>query len=123
MFMSPQARDGLDMVRLEYFGAGMETEVVRGLLEANGIPATLVGQYDYANKSGHRGVVMVPRERLEEAHQIIREARGTDVESSSPPDLRMPWWLRIAFATPILLLLWNLLQAERVWTRMLDWFR
>ena len=43
MFMSPETGDELDMVRLEYFGAGMETEVVRGLLEANGIPTTLVG--------------------------------------------------------------------------------
>jgi hypothetical protein len=120
--MAPETGDELDLVRLEYFGAGLETELVTGLLQANGIPAVMSGQFDYANKSGHRGVVMVPRERLDEAYRLIREVRGASGEGSPPPrDLRMPWWLRIAFATPLILLAWNVLQGEHAWSRVMDW--
>ena len=122
--MAPTPSDGLDLVRLEYYKSGFETELILGLLKTQGIPAVLVGQYDYASRNGHRGSVMVPRERLDEAYRLIREARGnpTGESSESPSDLRMPWWLRIAFATPVILLVWGLLQEQRVWLRILDWF-
>jgi hypothetical protein len=120
MFMGFGVGDEPDFVRLEYFGAGLETELVLGLLKSHGIPAVMAGRHDYANQLPHRGVVMVPRERVTEANQLLRDTRGP---SEEPPKIRMPWFLRILFATPLILLAWNVLRGSGMWGQMLEWFR
>jgi hypothetical protein len=73
----------LDMVALyesNAIDAEAESGVIRGLLEANGIPATLVtgGPVPPAG-----WIIQVPRSRLDEARRIIDEARATGPEGAA----------------------------------------
>ena len=57
-----------------------EADVIRGLLESNGIPATIVSGAPVPPV----GVfIQVPRARLEEAQRVIEEARATGPEGAA----------------------------------------
>ena len=67
----------LDMVAIydsNAIDAEAEADVIRGLLESNGIPVTIVGPGTVV-PAGF--LVQVPRSRLEEARRLIDEARAT----------------------------------------------
>jgi hypothetical protein len=57
-----------------------EADVICGLLESNGIPATMVRGTMYPSLGYF---VQVPRSRLEEARQRIDEARATGPEGAA----------------------------------------
>ena len=57
-----------------------EAEVIRGLLDSNGIPATIVRGTMYPSLGYF---VQVPRARLEEAHKVITEAQATGPEGAA----------------------------------------
>jgi hypothetical protein len=73
----------LDMVPLYdsmTIDAEPEAEVIRGLLEANGIPATIVSGYPVVPVGF---MVQVPRKRLDEARRLIEEARAAGPEGAA----------------------------------------
>jgi hypothetical protein len=73
----------LDMVQLyesNAIDAEAEAGVIRGLLEANGIPATIVTGGPVPPVGF---IVHVPRKRLEEARRLIEEARATGPEGAA----------------------------------------
>jgi hypothetical protein len=73
----------LDMVALyesSTVDAETEAEVIRGLLESNGIPATIVSGGPVPPVGW---MIQVPRKRLEEARQVIEEARATGPEGAA----------------------------------------
>jgi len=73
----------LDMVTLytsQAVDAEMEAEVIRGLLESNGVPSIVV-RADQFPPLGFE--VKVPRARLEEARRIIEEAEAAGPEAAA----------------------------------------
>ena len=65
----------LDMVALSNSGtirAEMEADMIRGLLETNGIPALVVGAAEFPAMGFE---VKVPRGKVREAEQLIAEAQ------------------------------------------------
>lgn len=73
----------LDMVTIYESNAAdaeNESEIIRGLLEANGIPATLVTGYPVP-PAGF--IIKVPANRLEEARALIAEARDAGPEGAA----------------------------------------
>ncbi len=72
----------LDMVPL-YFSqtveAESEAEVIKGVLETNGIPATLTG-----DQLPNLGIlILVPRGRLEEAKRVVAEYQEAGPEAAA----------------------------------------
>lgn len=66
----------LDMVTLWSSGtisAEIEADMIRGVLESNGIPALVVGASQFANLGFE---VQVPRGRVKEAEEIIAQAEA-----------------------------------------------
>jgi hypothetical protein len=66
----------LDLVTIfssSNFDAEMEATALRSILEANGIPAVLVGPSTIPSLEFQ---VQVPRSRLEEAEQAVEDARA-----------------------------------------------
>jgi hypothetical protein len=73
----------LDMVTLWNSGtvtAEIEADMIRGLLESNGIPAIVVGASQYPNLPFE---VKVPRGRLKEAEQLIEQAQASGPEAAT----------------------------------------
>ena len=76
----------LDMVPL-YFSqsieAASEAEVLRGILEANGIPAVMTNSAPGFPNLGY--LISVPRDRLQEARRVIaeQEAAGPDAAAEA----------------------------------------
>ena len=73
----------LDMVPLfesQTIDAEAEADIVRGLLDANGIPTTMVRGYGYPSLGYH---LRVPRGRAEEARRVIQEAREAGPEAAA----------------------------------------
>ena len=73
----------LDMVSLfesTAVDAEAEAEVIRGLLESNGIPASIVTGGPVPPVGWF---IQVPRKRLEEARRLIEEARATGPEGAA----------------------------------------
>jgi hypothetical protein len=73
----------LDMVTLyesKTIDAEAEADVIRGLLDANGIPANIVSGGPLVPVGF---MVQVPRARLEEAQRLIDEARATGPEGAA----------------------------------------
>lgn len=73
----------LDMVSLfesNAVDAEAEAEVIRGLLESNGIPANIVTGGPVPPVGW---IIQVPRNRLEEARRLIDEARATGPEGAA----------------------------------------
>jgi hypothetical protein len=72
----PDTSHEMDMAVLfssSNYDAEMEATEIHGVLESNGIPSVLVGSSTLPNLEFE---VQVPRERLEEARQIIAEAQA-----------------------------------------------
>jgi hypothetical protein len=84
---SPQPRADnagtCDLVPLPQFGSLSETEVVVALLQSCGIPVVEGGRYNPKAPTQ----VLVPRNRLADAHRLIANARG---HSSSATPLHRP---------------------------------
>jgi len=73
----------LDMVPL-YFSqtieADVEAEVIRGILDSNGIPATIISSA-VGPSLGYQ--IQVPRARVDEARRIIEEQRAAGPEAAA----------------------------------------
>jgi len=77
----------LDMVPIfesQTIDAEAEADILRGLLEANGIPTTMV-RTPYPSFGYH---LRVPKGRLDEARRVIQEAReaGPDAAADAEAD-------------------------------------
>lgn len=73
----------LDMITLyesSAVDADAEAEVIRGLLESNGIPATIVTGGPVPPVGW---IVQVPRKRVDEARRLIEEAQATGPEGAA----------------------------------------
>ena len=73
----------LDMVTLSNSGtirAEMEADMIRGLLETNGIPALVVGAAEFPAMGFE---VKVPRGKVREAEQLIAEAQMAGPEAAA----------------------------------------
>ena len=73
----------LDMVTIydsTAIDSEVEADVISGLLESNGIPASIVSGTPYP-PLGY--FVRVPRSRVEEARKLIDEARATGPEGAA----------------------------------------
>src|SRR5215831_8597151 len=73
----------LDMVTLwssNTVAAEIEADMIRGVLESNGIPVLVVGASQYPNLPFE---VKVPRGRLKEAEQLIEQAQASGPEAAS----------------------------------------
>src|SRR5205085_8508856 len=73
----------LDMVTLyssQTIDGEMEADMIRGILESNGIPS-IVSDSPYAGVLGSE--VKVPRGRLKEAEKLIAEARAAGPEAAA----------------------------------------
>jgi hypothetical protein len=65
----------LDMVRMwnsTAITAEVEADMIKGVLESNGIPAMIVGAAQYPNLGFE---VKVPRGRLKEAEELVEQAQ------------------------------------------------
>jgi hypothetical protein len=73
----------LDMVTLWSSGAmnaEIEADMIRGVLESNGIPVMVVGATLYPNLPFE---VRVPRGKLKEAEELIEQAEAAGPEAAS----------------------------------------
>ena len=73
----------LDMVSLfdsQTVDAEPEADVIRGVLDANGIPSIKVSGFGYPNL-GYQ--IQVPRAYVEEARRIVREAQAAGPEAAA----------------------------------------
>jgi hypothetical protein len=73
----------LDMVTLWTSGgtnAEIEADMIRGVLESNGIPVMVVGASQYPNLPVE---VKVPRGKLKEAEELIEQAQASGPEAAS----------------------------------------
>ena len=72
----------LDMVMLWSSGgvnAEMEADMIRGVLESNGIPAMVVGASQYPNLGFE---VRVPRGKVKEAEELIQQAEAAGPDAA-----------------------------------------
>ena len=73
----------LDMVTMwssSTIGAEMEADMIRGVLESNGIPVMVVGATLYPNLPFE---VRVPRGKLKEAEELIEQAEAAGPEAAT----------------------------------------
>ena len=73
----------LDMVTLwtsNGVSAEIEADMIRGVLESNGIPVMVVGASQYPNLPVE---VRVPRGRVKEAEELIEQAQASGPEAAS----------------------------------------
>lgn len=73
----------LDMVSLfdsSTVDAEMEADVIRGLLDANGIPSVVKRAFGYPNLGFQ---VLVPRGKVREAQQLVAEAQAAGPEAAN----------------------------------------
>ena len=73
----------LDMVTLWNSGgvsAEMEADMIRGILESNGIPVMVVGASQYPNLGFE---VKVPRGRVKEAEELIAQAEAAGPDAAA----------------------------------------
>ncbi len=73
----------LDMVpvyRSETVDAEIEADVIRGVLESNGVPCVLEGPAQFPVLGFE---VLVPQSRLEEAKRLIEEAQAAGPEAAA----------------------------------------
>jgi hypothetical protein len=75
---------GLDMVPF-YFSqtleAASEAEIIKGILESNGIPTAMTNEAPGFPNLGY--ILTVPRDRLEEARRIIAEQEAAGPEAAA----------------------------------------
>ena len=75
---------GLDMVPF-YFSqtieAASEAEIIKGILEANGVPTVMTNEAPGFPNLGY--ILSVPRDRLEEARRIIAEQEAAGPEAAA----------------------------------------
>jgi Putative prokaryotic signal transducing protein len=86
MAQDPASGEGLnshalDMVTLPGSSVSneMEADMIRGVLESNGIPAVVGAAAEFPNLGFE---VKVPRGRLSEAERVLQEARATGPEAA-----------------------------------------
>jgi hypothetical protein len=79
----PLSSHALDMVALydsSTVDAEMEADVIRGLLDTNGIPSVLRRAGPYPSLGFQ---VLVPRGKLREAQQLVEEAQAAGPEAAA----------------------------------------
>jgi hypothetical protein len=64
--------------------AEVEADMIRGVLDSNGIPTLLVGASQFSNL-GYQ--VMVPRGKCVEAQRLIEEAKAAGPEAAAAGEL------------------------------------
>ena len=77
----------LDMVALwdsSAIDSEVEADMIRGVLDSNGIPTLLVGASQYPNLGFQ---VMVPRGKVVEAQRLIEEAKAAGPEAAAAGEL------------------------------------
>jgi hypothetical protein len=77
----------LDMVALwdsSAIDSEVEADMIRGVLDSNGIPTLLVGAPQYPNLGFQ---VMVPRGKVMEAQRLIEEAKAAGPEAAAAGEL------------------------------------
>jgi hypothetical protein len=77
----------LDMVPLwesSTVDAEVEADMIRGVLDSNGIPTLLVGASQFSNL-GYQ--VLVPRGKVLEAERLIEEAKAAGPEAAAAGEL------------------------------------
>lgn|SRR5665811_1805145 len=77
----------LDMVALwdsSTIDSEVEADMIRGVLDSNGIPTLLVGAPQYPNLGFQ---VMVPRGKVMEAQRLIEEAKAAGPEAAAAGEL------------------------------------
>ena len=77
----------LDMVALwdsSNIDSEVEADMIRGVLDSNGIPSLLVGASQYPNLGFQ---VMVPRGKVMEAQRLLEEARAAGPEAAAAGEL------------------------------------
>ena len=77
----------LDMVALwdsSNIDAEVEADMIRGVLDSNGIPTLLVGGSEFPNLGFQ---VLVPRGKIMEAQQLIEEATKAGPEAAAAGEL------------------------------------
>ena len=77
----------LDMVALwdsSAIDSEVEADMIRGVLDSNGIPSLLVGGPEFPNLSFE---VMVPRGKVMEAQRLIEEAKKAGPEAAAAGEL------------------------------------
>jgi hypothetical protein len=73
----------LDMVTLyeaQVVDAEIEADMIRGVLESNGIPALVMSNFGYPNLGFE---VKVPRAMLEDARRLVEEAKAAGPEAAA----------------------------------------
>jgi hypothetical protein len=77
----------LDMVALwdsSAIDSEVEADMIRGVLDSNGIPTLLVGAPQFVNLGFQ---VMVPRGKVMEAQRLIEEAKAAGPEAAAAGEL------------------------------------
>jgi hypothetical protein len=77
----------LDMVALwdsSNIDAEVEADMIRGVLDSNGIPTLLIGASQYPNLGFQ---VMVPRGKVVEAQRLIEEAKAAGPAAAAAGEL------------------------------------
>jgi hypothetical protein len=77
----------LDMVPLwesSTVDAEVEADMIRGVLDSNGIPSLLMGASQFSNL-GYQ--VMVPRGKVLEAQRLVEEAKAAGPEAAAAGEL------------------------------------
>lgn len=78
--MSSHALDIVALYDSSTVDAEMEADVIRGLLDTNGIPSVLRRAGPYPSLGFQ---VLVPRGRLREAQQLVEEAQAAGPEAAA----------------------------------------
>jgi len=109
-----------DLVPLPGFGSLSETEIVVALLQSAGIPVVEVGRYNPKAPTQ----MLIPRNRLADAHRLIVNARGHNSSATSqqrPPAEEPPSVVTaITWVLAIGMVLFVVLELGSVATH---WFR
>ena len=79
-FLTSHALDMVTLWESSTFDSQEEADMVRGVLDSNGIPTLLVGAPQFPNLGFQ---VLVPRGKLKEAQQLIEEAQAAGPEAAA----------------------------------------
>jgi hypothetical protein len=79
-FLTSHALDMVTLWESSTFDSQEEADMVRGVLDSNGIPTLLVGAPQFPNLGFQ---VHVPRGKLKEAQQLIEEAQAAGPEAAA----------------------------------------
>jgi hypothetical protein len=79
-FLTSHALDMVTLWESSTFDSQEEADMVRGVLDSNGIPTLLLGAPQFPNLGFQ---VQVPRGKLQEAQRLIEEAQAAGPEAAA----------------------------------------